>query len=97
MIEKETNEYIGNIEIKIKNNNIGELGICITNNKQDKHYGQESITRIIKYAFDELGIDNMDLYVFNFNDRAIACYEKVGFIKIGERKEKNDIHMIYKK
>ena len=41
MIEKETNEFIGNIEILNIKDNIGELGIAITSKKQNKHYGQE--------------------------------------------------------
>ena len=34
MIEKSTNEYIGNIEIMAKENNVGELGICIILDKK---------------------------------------------------------------
>ena len=47
MIEKKTNEFIGNIEIMKINNNIGEIGIAITSKKQDKHFGQEAIKRLI--------------------------------------------------
>lgn len=47
MIEKKTNEFIGNIEIMEINNNIGEIGIAITRKKQDKHLGQEAIKRLI--------------------------------------------------
>ena len=47
MIEKQTNEFIGNIEIMKINNNIGEVGIAITSKKQNKHFGQEAIKRLI--------------------------------------------------
>lgn len=97
MIEKETNEFIGNIEIMEINNNIGEIGIAITPKKQDKHYGQEAIKRLIDYSFEQLGLDGLELNVYDFNLRGIKCYEKVGFVKDGVGKTEEDIHMIIKK
>ena len=93
MIEKETNEFIGNIEIMEIKNNIGEMGIAITPKKQDKHYGQEAIKKFIEYAFNDLSLDGLELNVYNFNPRGIRCYEKVGFIKDGPGKTEEDIHM----
>lgn len=93
MIEKATGSFIGNISITIRNN-IGLLGISITPEKQNYHYGQESIKRIIVYALANLNIDNIELDVFKHNERAINCYEKVGFVSQSESAE--EIHMIYK-
>ena len=97
MIEKETNKFIGNIEIMRINNNIGEMGIAITPNQQNKHFGQEAIKRFIEYSFEDLGLDGLELNVFNFNPRGIRCYEKVGFIKDGHGKTDDEIHMIISK
>lgn len=93
MLEKTTGEYIGNIEIMEIKDNIGELGISITASKQDKHYGTESIKALLKYAYDELNLDGIELNVYATNLRAIHCYEKVGFIKDGIGKTEEDIHM----
>lgn len=93
MVEKETNEFIGNIEIMEIKNNVGEMGIAITPKKQNKHYGQEAIKRFIEYAFNNLSLDGLELNVYNFNPRGIRCYEKVGFIKDGQGKSDEDIHM----
>ena len=93
MVEKETNEFIGNIEIMKIKNNVGEMGIAITPKKQDKHYGQEAIKRFIEYAFYNLSLDGLELNVYNFNPRGISCYEKVGFIKDSQGKSDEDIHM----
>ena len=93
MIEKETNDFIGNIEIMSIENNIGEMGIAITPKKQDKHFGQEAIKTFIHYAFDTLNLDGLELNVYDFNHRGIHCYEKVGFIKDGIGKSEEDIHM----
>lgn len=97
MIEKDTSEYIGNIEIMNINNNIGEIGISITANKQDKHYGTEAMKRIVEYGYNELNLDGFELNVYSTNPRAIRCYEKVGFIKDGVGKTEDDIHMMLKK
>lgn len=97
MIEKQTNEFIGNIEIMKINNNIGEVGIAITRKKQDKHFGQEAIKRLIEYSFNELNLNGLELNVYDFNPRGIKCYEKVGFIIDGQGKSKEDIHMSLKK
>ena len=97
MIEKETNKFIGNIEIMKIKNNIGEMGIAITPKQQDKHFGQEAIKRFIEYTFNDLGLDGLELNVYNFNPRGIKCYEKVGFINDGPGKTEEDIHMTIKK
>ena len=97
MIEKSTNEFIGNIEIMNIENNIGELGICITRDKQDKHYGQEAMKRIVEYAYNELKLDEVYLNVHGDNPRAIKCYENCGFKITGEGKRPSDYHMTHKK
>lgn len=97
MIEKETNEYIGNVEIMKIIENVGEIGITITPLKQNKHYGQEAMKSIINYALNIMNLENVDLNVYKTNPRAINCYEKVGFIRDGVGKTEEDIHMIYKK
>lgn len=97
IIEKETNEFVGNIELMNIRSNIGELGISISSNKQNKHYGTESIKAMINYIYENKIVEELDLNVFNFNERAIHCYEKIGFVKDGIGITENDIHMKYKK
>lgn len=97
MIEKTTDEYIGNIEIMNINNNSGEIGICITASKQNKHYGTEAMKRIVEYGYSTLNLDCLELNVYSTNPRAIHCYEKVGFLNVGVGKIEDDIHMVLKK
>ena len=97
MIEKATNEFIGSVEIRIQDDNKGELGISITRDKQDKHYGQETIKRILKYGYEELKLDEIWLNVHSDNPRAIKCYENCGFKITGEGKRPSDYHMIHQK
>ena len=98
MIEKNTEEYIGNVEIMhINDKRIGEVGICITASKQNQHYGTEAMEAIIKYGFEKMGLSGLELNVYKTNQRAIHCYEKAGFVQDGIGKTQEDIHMIYKK
>lgn len=97
MIEKETNDFIGNVEIMHIKNKIGEIGIAITPLKQNKHFGQEAISKLIDYALNVLKLEGLDLNVYNFNQRGIKCYEKVGFVIDGIGKTDGDIHMSLKK
>lgn len=95
MIEKETNEYIGNVEIMHVRDGIGEIGIAITPLKQNNHYGTEAMTAIINYALNVMNLENVDLNVYKTNPRAIRCYEKAGFITDGIGKTEEDLHMIF--
>jgi len=79
MLEKNTYEFIGNIELMSIENNVGELGICITPKKQNKHYGYEAIKRFIKYCIDELHLNSICLSVYSHNQKAINLYKKLGF------------------
>ena len=78
-------------------NNKAELGICITRDKQDKHYGKEAMDRIVKYCYEELKLDEVYLNVHSDNPRAIKCYENCGFKITGEGKRPSDYHMIHQK
>lgn len=101
MLEKNTNKFIGNIELMNLENNSAEIGICITEEFQDNHYGFEALKTIINHAFTTLNLNELTLVVFSFNERAIHCYKKLGFtifkidknVAIIDNKEVDDIHM----
>lgn len=96
IIEKVTNEFVGNIELMNIQASTAEIGISLTSEKQNKHYGTEAINAVINYGIKILNIENFHLYVFNNNFRTIHCYEKVGFVY--DKTETNgDIHMIYER
>lgn len=96
MIEKNTNEYIGNFEIIVKKNNIAEILLSITPEKQNRHYGTESINAMMEYATKQFNIEEFELYVMSTNLQAIHCYENIGFVKTDSGLTDNDIHMNYK-
>ncbi len=48
-----------------------------------KGYGTEALRLILRYAFLELGLNRVQLHVYEFNTRAIRSYEKAGFRQEG--------------
>ena len=92
MIDKNTKDFIGNIEI-IKKDGVAEIAISITPSKQGMHYATEAIESLVKYGRKELGINNYDLNVYKDNSKAIHIYEKVGFTKDNENLSDDSIHM----
>jgi RimJ/RimL family protein N-acetyltransferase len=61
-------------------NESAELSV-IVGHPDDRHqgYGTEAIELLLRYAFEELGLNRVGLSAFDFNDEAIAAYEKLGF------------------
>ena len=48
-------------------------------NEKGKGYGQSSIQQVKKFAFKKLNAERLWLDVFDFNERAIHVYKKLGF------------------
>ena len=65
-----------------------ELGVGIGEHDcWGKGYGTEATRLILAYAFSVLGLHNVMLRVFDYNERAIRAYQKVGFKEIGRRRQ----------
>jgi RimJ/RimL family protein N-acetyltransferase len=50
-------------------------------------YGSEAIELLLRFGFWELNLHRIQLSVFTYNQRAIAAYEKLGFIHEGTLRE----------
>lgn len=87
---KDTQEYIGQLDlIKIDwINRKGLIGIVIGNKESlGKGYGTEALRLVLDLAFNKLNLHKMELEVRAFNERAIKCYKKCGFIEEGRIRE----------
>lgn len=61
-----------------------ELGIAIGEpSLWDQGYGTETIGILLDFAFGELRMERVYLYLFSANDRARHVYERVGFVREG--------------
>ena len=90
IVKLENDELIGNCGImKIDyQNRTAEVGLFIGNeDERNKGYGTEVLNLLLDYGFRYLNLNNIELGVFSFNERAIACYKKVGFKEYGRRRK----------
>ena len=53
----------------------------------DRGYGTEASTLLLDYVFAVLGYHKINLDLFEYNARALAMYEKLGFVLEGRRRE----------
>ena len=79
MLEKDTHQFIGNIEFMNLKDDEAEWGIVMTYKMQNKGYGTEALKRSVEYGFHDLGLRRIWLAVYADNPRAIHVYEKCGF------------------
>lgn len=104
IVNIENDKLIGNCSLMNINyqNRIGTVGIFIGDeNNRSNGYGTEALKLLLDYGFNYLNLNNIMLTVKSFNERAIKCYEKVGFKEFGRRRESyflngkyyDDIHM----
>jgi len=90
IVKLENDELIGSCgfqQISYKHR-IGTVGLLIGEEKnRSKGYGTEVLRLLLDYGFNYLNLNNIMLMVKSFNERAIACYKKVGFKECGRRRE----------
>ncbi len=84
------NKLIGNCglhNVDLKNRS-AVFGIFIGDkNYWGKGYGTDATRTILRYGFEQLGLNRVELWVYDFNPRAIRAYEKAGFRREGVRRQ----------
>lgn len=64
----------------------GTLGIMIGGQHVEQGLGTDAMRVVLRFAFEELGLNKIELSVWEFNSRALRTYEKVGFLVEGTRR-----------
>ncbi|MFX1512455.1 MAG: GNAT family N-acetyltransferase [Promethearchaeota archaeon] len=83
-------EYIGNIGLHQFHwiNRSAILGIAILDPAfWGQGYGTDALKTLLKYAFETLNLNRVELEVFENNERAQRAYQKVGFKEVGRRRQ----------
>ena len=83
MLDKNTNEFIGNISLDVINDESAEIAPSIKSIMQNKGYGKEAIRGMIDYAKEVLHYKSLIAVIFSNNERS---FQKFGF-KEYEREE----------
>jgi RimJ/RimL family protein N-acetyltransferase len=90
IVTKTSDELLGNCGLSdIENaNRSAEVGIFIGSEAyRGQGYGAEALRLLCDYAFNALNLHSLMLRVYDYNERAMACYRRVGFKKIGQRRK----------
>lgn len=90
IVDLKSDKLIGNCGFNTidNRNRIAEVGIFIGEEENRSNgYGTEALRLLLDFGFNYLNLNNIMLGVRSFNERAIACYKKVGFKEYGRRRE----------
>lgn len=96
--EKSTDRHIGNVKLDKIDwiSRKAEFGIMIGDKScWGKGYGTETTQLILKYAFDILNLEKIDLGLVEENIPAYKTYKKLGFIEEGRRQNEQFIDGSY--
>ena len=81
---KETGKVIGGTSLDLRNGKYGG-GIWLNEKYTGKGYGTEVWVARAKFAFEELGVDEIENGFFEFNNRSRHMQEKVGYKIVGKK------------
>lgn len=69
-------------------NRKASLGILIGNKDYwSSGYGTDAIVTLLRFAFHQMNLNRVWLDVYEFNERAQACYKKCGFVGEGRLRQ----------
>jgi len=89
---KESGIPIGTIGLKNFNYTIRKVDLFISigdDNFLSGGYGADAVKTLVDYCFGHLNLHKIALRVYESNERAIKCYEKVGFKREGILKDEH--------
>jgi RimJ/RimL family protein N-acetyltransferase len=78
-------EVLGHVELKIMHeHDLGKIGrVAVAPHARGSGIATEMLRWLTALAFEELGLHRVELLVFSFNAPALACYERIGFVREG--------------
>jgi RimJ/RimL family protein N-acetyltransferase len=87
----DTNEVIGHIELDDIDWHNKSARLCRVlvgeSSFRGRGVGVQMAKKLLEVGFNELGLHRVELVVFDFNEAAIRCYERVGFVKEGRLRD----------
>lgn len=90
IFEQSTGRAIGNTALEDVDlrDRTAEFGIFIGEpDCRGKGYGTEATMLMLDYAFTALGLQNVMLRAFEYNDAGLNAYRKAGFVEFGRRRQ----------
>jgi RimJ/RimL family protein N-acetyltransferase len=99
--DQKVNQHFFSIRTLTEDKLIGDIGLSVVNwaggdafvgigvcerDFWGKGYGTDAMRVILRYGFTEVNLQRVSLTVFEYNPRAMHCYEKVGFRHEGRQR-----------
>ncbi len=94
IVDTKTEKLIGSCDLHNIDyiNSTAEIGIMIGDkNYWNRGFGVDATNLLLDYAFNVLNVTNVMVMVDGFNERALRCFEKVGFTQIGRRRSSKNL------
>lgn len=98
IVLKKGDRHIGNMGLRgfRWKDRAADFGIVIGEVEcRGKGYGKEATELVLKYAFETLNLNRVQLGVFAHNPAGIKAYEAVGFVREGVQREHNFVEGRY--
>ncbi len=89
-IDTKDGQHIGNIDLGpiAPEDRRASLGVMIGEKEYwGRGYGTDAVRTLLRFAFEEMNLNRVWLVVYEFNERAIACYKKCGFREEGRLRQ----------
>nr|WP_317413331.1 GNAT family protein [uncultured Solibaculum sp.] len=86
---RHSDEYIGQLELSGVDyrHGVASLGIVVGGKGcRGKGYGSEAIGLALEFAFRQMNLNRVELWVREDNDIALKCYRSCGFVEEGRRR-----------
>lgn len=90
IVEREGGTYVGEVVLKELDTDNRACGFRISligPRAFGRGYGTEATRLIVEHAVETVGVNRIELEVFDFNPRARHVYEKVGFVYEGTKRQ----------
>ncbi|HTJ68245.1 MAG TPA: GNAT family protein [Actinospica sp.] len=90
VIERATGTYVGEVVLNGLDTDNRSCGfrICLIGPRAfGRGFGTEATRLVLAHAFDTVGLNRVELEVYDFNPRARHVYEKVGFVHEGTKRQ----------
>lgn len=89
VLENKSGEYLGNVWLWGVHpvHRSAELRILLGPRAKGKGYGSEACRGLLRFAFNDLNLHKVYLYVLNHNKAAVRAFEKSGFVSEGVLKD----------
>ena len=88
-IEPAGGERVGHVMLSVlSEGGTGHIGgVIVAPSARGQGYGGAVLREVARLGFDELRLHRLQLWVYEGNTPAIACYERAGFVREGLARE----------